>query len=262
MNTTLFWNTYGGDLHWFRFSAASFTKFAKGRFNHVACLVPTRHRDMYREVCEVNGITLLDYADWPESSFNSHQVKQWEADLLFPHTDAIFHFDADCVFQAPTGPEDFMRDGKLICPYVPFELLLAHSGREGGWQWKSRADDTLGLDTKWATMTGFPMAHYRNVYARLRERANQRHRQGYLAHARRACPTFPHGIADFETLGAIAQTDYAGDYYWLDLQKETHPSLGHVVQNYSHAGLDGLHDYPAELGGRQTARQLFQRLGL
>lgn len=262
MKTVLFWNTYGPDLQWFRFSASSFTKFAKGRFNHVACLVPSRHRDMFRAPCEQHGISLLDYEDWPESSFNHHQVKQWEADLLFPGFDAIFHFDADCVFTAPVGPERWMESGKLICPFVSFDAILAAAGRDSGWQWKSRADDSLGINTRLATMTGFPMAHYPAVYAKLREQVSAIHRQGYLSHARRACPTFPHGIADFETLGAVAQTWFHNDYNWLDLQKDTHPSIGFAAQSYSHNGLDARHDYGPALGGVQTPRELFSRLGL
>lgn len=262
MKTVLFWNTYGGDLSWFRYSASSFTKFAKGRFNHAACLVPTRHRDMFRSTCEAHGITLLDYEDWKESSFNHHQVKQWEADMLFPGYDAIYHFDADCVFTAPVGPEQWQRGGKLICPFVRFDHILEHAGRNSGWQWKSRADDSLGIDTKLATMTGFPMAHYANVYAKLRYEISRVHRAGYLAHARRACATFPHGICDFETLGAVAQTWFPEYYHWLNLSKETHPSIGYVAQCYSHGGLNKPHDFGPALGGVQTPLELFSRLGL
>jgi len=262
MQTVLFWNTFGGDLAWFRYSAASFTKFARGRFNHVACLVPSRHRDIFRAPCEHHGITLLDYADWPESSFNHHQVKQWEADILFPGYDAIFHIDADTVFTAPVGPENWMRDGKLICPFVHFSTLLTHSGRQGGWQWKLRADASLGIDTKLATMTGFPMAHYSAVYAKLRQQVNSVHKKGYLEHARKAHPTFPQGICDFETLGAVAQNWFKDSYHWLDLTKEQHPSTGFLAQCHSPMGLDATHNFGPALGGVQTPRQLFASLGL
>lgn len=261
MTTGLIWTTFAGDLHWFRYSAASFSKFAKGRFNHAVCLVPAHHRDNFREPCEKNGILLEVHSEWPESSFNRHMYEICRADLHMPGMDAIAHFDADCVFTAPTGPEDFMRDGKLICPFVSFDHMLAASGRNSGWVWKSRVDDLIGGDVKNATMTGFPHIHYRDVYPKLREEAD-RHVHGFEKYARRACPTWPHGFCEFESLGAIAQRHYQSWYSWLDLQREQHPAIGHVAQSYSHGGLDAPHEYGAALGGRQTARQLFSRLGL
>lgn len=261
MKTALLWNTYLGDLHWFRFSAASFTKFARGRFHSVACLVPTRHRDNFRETCEHHGITLLDKPDWQDKSFNWHQMMQCEADMLFPQSDAIWHMDADTVFTAPCGPEDWMENGKLICPYVNFDHLLQAEGRFGNWQWKSRVDDAIGGDVKWATMTGHPHCHYRNVYARTREEV-ARHTRSWEKYIHLQQNWFPQGFCEFETLGAIAQRFYANDYVWRDLQKEVHPSIGRVAQCYSHGGLDAPHEFPPSLGGRQTPRQLFQRLEL
>jgi hypothetical protein len=262
MKTALLWNTYEGDIEWFRYSASSFSKFARGRFHFVACLVPSRHRDSFRAPCEQHGITLLDHPDWHDKSFNWHQMWQCQADLLFPEADAIWHMDADTVFAAPSGPEDWMRDGKIICPFVTFDHLLQAAGREGNWQWKSRVDDAIGGDVKLATMTGHPHAHYRNVYARVREEVARKNPMGFERYVQRQQNSFPQGFCEFETLGAIAQNFYHNDYHWLDIQKELHPSTGRVAASYSHGGLDAAHEYGPAFGGRQTPRQLFQRLGL
>lgn len=261
MKTALLWNTYAGDLHWFRFSAASFSKFARGRFHSVACLVPTRHRDQFREVCEHHSITLLDRPDWEDKSFNWHQMWQCQADMLFPEADAIWHMDADTVFTAPCGPEDWMHEGKLICPYVSFDHLLQAGGRFGNWMWKSRVDDAIGGDVQLATMTGHPHCHYRNVYLKTRMAVID-HNRSWEKYIHLQQNWHPQGFCEFETLGAIAHKFYHNDYHWLDIQTHQHPSIGRVAQSYSHGGLDALHDYPAWLGGKQTARQLFQRLGL
>lgn len=261
MKTALLWNTYVGDLEWFRYSARSFTKFARGRWHHVACLVPARHRDNFRAPCEENGITLLSEPDWPDRSFNWHQMKQCEADMLLPDAEAIWHMDADTVFTAPCGPENWMRDGKLICPFVHFEHILAAAGRHGNWQWKSRVDDAIGGDVKLATMTGHPHCHYRNVYAQTRL-AVEKHNRSWAPYIHRQQNSFPQGFCEFETLGAIAQRVFPNDYVWLDLQKEQHPSIGLVAQCYSHGGLDRQHEFGPLLGGRQSPRQLFHRLGL
>jgi len=261
LKTALLWNTYAGDLHWFRFSVASFSKFARGRFNMVACFVPTRHRDQFREVCEQHEILLFDRPDWQDKSFNWHQMWQCQADMLFPHAGAIWHMDADTVFAAPCGPEDWMSNGKLICPYVSFDHLLAGGGRFGTWQWKSRVDDALGGDAKIATMTGHPHCHYRNVYAKTREEV-ARHTHSWEKYIHRQQNSFPQGFCEFETLGAIAHRFYHNDYVWRDLQTGTHPSIGRTAQCLSHGGLDGLHQFPEWLGGTQTPRQLFQRIGL
>jgi len=260
MKTALLWNTYQGDLPWFRYSAASFTKFARGRFHSVACLVPSRHRDAFREPCERNGITLLAENDWPDKSFNWHQLKQCEADMAFPEADAIWHMDADTMFTSPSGPEDWVRGGKLICPYVSFDHLLT-GGREGPWQWKSRVDDAIGGDATRATMTGHPHCHYRNVYAKTRE-AVEKHNHSWAAYVNRQQNSFPQGFCEFETLGSVAYRYYEQDYYWLDLQKETHPSIGHIAQCYSHGGLNRQHDFGPALGGVQSPMELFRRLGL
>ena len=261
VKTALLWNTYAGDLEWFSFSASSFSKFARGRWHSVACLVPERHRDSFRAPCERHGITLLSENDWPHRSFNWHQMKQCEADMLFPEAEAIWHMDADTIFTAPCGPEDWMRDGKLICPFVRFSHLLEAGGREGNWQWKSRVDDAIGGDVTLATMTGHPHCHYRNVYAQTRL-AVEKHNRSWSAYVYRQQNAFPQGFCEFETLGAIAQRVFPNDYYWLDLHKEQHPSIGRVAQCYSHGGLDRQHDFGPALGGVQSPRQLFQRLAL
>jgi hypothetical protein len=261
MRTGLLWNTYVGDIAWFRHSAASFTKFAKGQFNSVACFVPTRDRDNFRAPCEQHGITLLDRPEWEGKGFNFHQFWQCQADLLMPDVDAIWHMDSDTVFTAPCKPQDWMLGDKIIKPYTPFEILLK-GGREGPWQWKSRIDDALGGDAQWGTMTGHPHAFFLNTYRAARELVKAKNPSGFEHYLRRAQNSFPQGFCEFETLGTVALRTARHLYHWQNLQGTTHPSTGLIAQCYSHGGLNAQHDFGPALGGMQSPQHLFDRLGI
>jgi len=259
VKTALLWNTFGKDLEWFKYSAASYAKFARG-WHDAVCFVPTADALGFIPVCEKYGIRLLHEPAWVDKGFNWHQMQQCCADMLLPDADAIWHMDADCVFTASCTPKHWMNDGKLIASYFLFEDLL-RVDEWGPGMWKSRVDAAIGGDVKWSTMTGHPHCHYREVYEVTRALVADKHPEGFSDYVFSCENSFPQGFCEFETLGATAQYLFRSRYHWNRLEtKATHPSAGLVAEGWSHGGLD--HVVSDKFDGVSTAREFFQKAGI
>jgi len=177
-----------------------------------------------------------------------------------PYCDAIWHMDADCVFTAPCGPENWMRDGRLVQAFIPFGDPKRDPAGFGPGMWKSCVDAALGGDVKLSTMTGHPHAHYAGVYEVTRRSVEERHNTSFDDYVSRCENTYPQGFCEFETLGATAQMLFHNDYEWIDLRISPHPSKGRVEECWSHGGLDFVAS--DRLDGVRSPRQLFAELGL
>jgi hypothetical protein len=258
MNTGLLWNTYGKDIEWFKFSARSYSKFARG-WDNALCLVPEPDRELFVQPCAEAGIELMSRAEWEGKGFNWHSMMQCSADLLLPEAEAIWHIDSDTVFTQPVTPESWMKDGYLICGYKTYEHLNAiaktetHSGI-----WKSRVDAALKGNATHSTMISPPYCHYREVYEMTRYWIGVNHPEGFEEYIKGTQNEFPQGFAEFETLGAVAHRYFSKDYVWRDVLRDGHPSDGLVAEGWSHGGLDSVGD---RFEGR-TAREVFESLGL
>lgn len=260
MKTGLLWNTFRRDFEWFRYSAASFLKFARG-WDYATCVVPAQDRELFEPVCKKADIHLLSGEEWPDAGFNWHQMIQCKADHMMPYSDAIWHFDGDCAFIAPCEPRDFMStSGKLIQNFFTFRERLAIS-EWGPGMWKSRVDAALGGDVELSVMTGHPHCHYREVYEATRNAVTRQHATGFDEYVRSCKNEFPQGFCEFETLGAIAQRVFHNDYHWNHLTSPNQRPNGHLVaEGWSHGGLDNAYD--DRLDGKSTARQYFAALGI
>ena len=73
---------------------------------------------------------------------------------------------------------------------------------------------------------------------------------------------FPQTFCEFNTLGGVAHRYFQERYHWSNLMTQGYPFAGKVVQCWSRGGFDCPHDFPREVGGYQTPKELFQRLGL
>lgn len=279
MTSGLLWNTFGGDLDWFRRSARSYKKYARG-WNFVKCIVPNPDYAAFREPCEENGILLVGFDEWPGKGFNHHQMLQCCGDLHFPEADVVFHMDADCVFASPCSPADWLPGGKALLlftdffrfldrPLVPDEekTFMGFSGRRidfnrGQYFWKFCSDFALGFPVERETMGGFPIVHIREVYQKTREIIESRFGKSFEEYVRGCRNDWPQTFCEFNTLGGVAHKFFQDRYQWQDVSVQGYPFAGKVEQCWSHGGFDRPHHFSGEVGGYQTPRQLFERLGV
>lgn len=276
VKAALLWVTYRKDLEWFRVSARSFGRHARG-FIAAKVVVPNPDVEAFREAAEPYGIAVCGFDEHPSKGMLHHEMMVCCGDLHFPEADVIFHIDSDCVFAFPFTPDEYLPDGKVLIPFTDFQRMLTtplfhdemrnfmgFTGRaidfnRGGYFWKFAADFALGFPVDRATMVGWPMAHLRETYAKTREIISARHGnfEDYIFSCRNE---FPQTFCEFETLGAVAHRFFQDRYSWRDIETQGYPPV-RVISSWSHGGMDRPHDYPGEVGGNQTPRQLFQRLG-
>ena len=275
MKTGVLWNTYGGDIEWFRLSARSFRKYARG-FDYAKCVVPNPHLHLFQPVCQEHAITLCGFDEWPGAGFNHHQAMQCRGDEHIPGADVIFHVDADCMFASPCQPSDWLPGGKPYMMFTDFKDILQYpvgrneaadfiNGRiqspRGAYFWKWAAEHALGFDVPRETMGWMPIMHVPETYRKTREIVTSRHRNfdSFVCSCRNA---WPQSFCEFNTLGAVAYKFFENRYHWVQPKVDGYPFAGKVVQCWSHGGFDRPHEFCREVGGRQTPRQMFQRLGL
>lgn len=279
MTTGLLWNSFAGDLEWFRYSARSYKKFARG-WNFVKAIVPYRDYEAFRPICEENGILLVGFDEWPGKGFNHHQAMQCRGDEHFPEADVIFHIDSDCVFASPCSPEDWLPGGKVLLPFTDFchfldrpllpdedKTFMGFTGRcvdfnRGQYLWKFAADFALGFPVERETMQWMPIAHIREVYAKTREIIEARFGKSFDDYVYSCRNEYPQTFAEFNVLGGVAHKFFQERYHWQNAHVQGHAFGGKVAQAWSHGGLDRLGNYEKEVGGPQTPRELFARLGL
>ena len=252
MNCGLFFVTFRRDLDWFRFSAASYSKFATG-FADAVCLVPDQDRELFAPACDQHGIRLITGSEWPDKGMLWHMAQKCRADEHLPGCDVICHMDADCVFHSPTGPDAFIQDGLPVQYYTEFSAL--HPYREG--RWKPYVDIALGGDVNLAIMMGHPLIFNRSTYPATRLAVEAEHPEGFDAYVRSCDNAYPQTFCEFETLGAIAQTIHHHLYRWQAATPWF--SNNHVTAGWSHGGLDAVTD---RFDGKLTARQYFTSIGL
>lgn len=282
MRTGLLWNTFRGDIEWFKISAKSFTKFARG-WDRAMCRVPCADLKLFAPICHQHGIELSCADEWPGKGFNWHQLQQCYADVIIPDADVIFHIDGDCVFGMPCTPADWLPNGKILMPYTDYEVFLKYPVRmdeqrtfmgltgqkidydRGQYNWKFAVDFALGWNATRECMAWMPIAHHRDVYAKTREIITERFPdQGFDNYVFNARNAHPQTFAEFNTLGAVAHKFFEDRYHWHSIHMNPHPFYGKVIQSWSRGGFDKEHNYLPQVpsGEINTPRKLFNHLGL
>lgn len=279
MRTALLWVSFHKDLPWFEASARSYAKFARG-FNFARCVVPNRDYSIFRSICEETGIVLVGFDEWPDKGFNHHQVQSCYGDMHFPEADVIFHLDSDSVFANHCTPEDWLPGGKVLLPFTDYSKFLdrpvapdeqanfmGFTGNRidfnrGQYLWKFAAEFALGFPAERECMAWMPLAHIRETYSMMRSVVENRFQKTFDDYVRSCRNEFPQTFAEFNTLGAVAHKFFNERYCWWNISSHGYPFAGKVVQCWSHGGFDRPHDFAIEVGGHQTPRQLFYRLGI
>ena len=279
MKVGLLCNTYGRDVEWFERLANSYVKYASG-FEWFKVVVPNPDLPLFKKICEPRGIFACGFDEWPGKGFNHHQAMQCMGDLHFPEADAITHVDADCVFASKCQASDWFINGRPLAPFIDFDRLLKRpldhdemmtfmgfTGKKvdfsrGQLMWKFAAEFALGFRVPRATMVWMPITHVRGVYGKLREVIASHHGKPFDHYVIDCRNEFPQTFCEFESLGGVAYQFFEPSYHWWNIDDSGHPFAGKVVQCWSHGGFDRPHEFAREVGGMQTPRQLFARLGV
>lgn len=278
LKTAILIVSYRRDLEFFAACAKSISKFARG-FDYAKVVVPTGDAELFKPLAEPNGIAVVGFEEEPGKGFLSHLRMKCYADHHFPDADVIFHFDSDCVFAFESRPTDWIPDGKiLLCfqdfsnflkkPVAPDEIknFMGFSGLKvdfdrGCYFWKWATDWCMGFDVVRETMQTMPIAHWRHVYPHMRKHIEGRFGKSFDEFIFSCRNEFPQTFCEFNSLGAIAHRFYPDQYHWRDIASQGYPPV-RAVQCWSRGGLDLPYTYGKEVGGHQTPRQLFQRLGI
>lgn len=283
MKSALLWVTYGKDLPFFEFSLRSYQKFASG-FAYAKVIVPTEDVDTFRRLCDPAHVEVAGIGEPPGKGMLMHMAMQMLGETHFP-ADAsfIFHIDADCVFNQPTTPRDYLPGDKPIICFRDWNRLLTRpveqdevqtfmgfTGRtidfnRGAYLWKFAADFALGFPSQRQTMTQMPIVHHRDVYTRARAILKNRFKTDIVSHILQGRNEWPQSFCEFETLGAVAHRFFPDRYHWHELDVQGTYPVRNVTQTWSHGGLDATteHGRPQIIAGvHRSPRQYFQALGL
>jgi len=283
MKSALLWVTYKKDLPFFEFSLRSYQKFASG-FSYTKVIVPLEDVDAFKAVCDPAGVVVAGIGEPPGKGMLMHMAMQMLGETHFPSdADFIFHIDADCVFNQPTTPRDYLPGDKPLICFREWDALLTRpveqdeiqtfmgfTGRtidfnRGAYLWKFAADFALGFASQRQTMTMMPVVHRREVYARARAILQRRFNTDIISHILQGRNEWPQTFCEFETLGAVAHRYFGDRYHWHELYKQGTYPVRNVMQTWSHGGLDATeeHGRPQIIGGvHRSPRQYFQTLGL
>lgn len=283
MKCALLWITFAKDLPFFRASVASFKKFAHG-WDYAKVIVPNSDVAAFREVCDPAGIFVSGIDEPPGKGMVMHMAMQMLGDTHFPaDTNFISHIDADCVFNQPTSPADYIVGGKPVLCFQDFENLLTRpvdpdemltfmgfTGRtidfqRGAYLWKFAADFALGFPVMRQTMTRMPITHVREVYSVARNVIKARFGTDIISHVTAGRNEWPQQFCEFETLGGIAHRFFPEKYIWHNIAQSGYPQPTKVTQTWSHSGLWGKfeQDRPQIIAGvHQSPGEYFQSLGL
>lgn len=266
MKTALFCVTYRKDFEWFGYLAKTYSRFATG-WDQFICAVPEQDAELFRPVCDQHGISVYSYNDWPTGkTFLRHMDIKCRADeIVSSEVESIYHIDSDCVFTKPCTPADWVDSGRLTLPYMEYSICEARQTPTdiALLRWKSSVESAVGGPSYKETMRCLPIAHRKEVYGETRNEVFLHTGvpfSDYLFHCRNE---YPQTFCEFNTLGEIAWRKFRYLYEWIDVETNPWPEFTKIViQSWSHGGLDKVVDYPEHAGGSQTARQLFQRLGI
>ena len=210
MKSELFLVTYAKDYDFTSYTLQSIDKFAKG-FAGVTIVVPWKDEQRFKPLAKKHDCNLRSYWESESKGFLHHQVCKCEADLWCPKDrDLIFHIDADCVFKEPFSPETFMGlTGKPILVRERFDDFRHYPAR---YSWRNCVEHALGIEMPWETMVRHPGVFWRDMYAQMRAKIEERHHYPFTQYVLLQRNEFPQTFAEFPTIGGYALGWHAERY--------------------------------------------------
>jgi hypothetical protein len=265
MNVDVLMVTFRRDLEFAEYSFRSVSKFATGFANKIV-VVPEPDGDLFREIAEPNGFTVLTFEEWPGKGFLHHEALICEADKWCPHADAILHLDADCLFTAPVSASDYFVDGRPILYCQRFEEFRQYTSR---YSWKQCVREATGIDPEWETMCRHPAVHLKEAYRLTREAIAAHTKMDWKDYIRSCRNVFPQTFAEFPTLGAVVIERCPNHYLFIEAFRDRpnsifskedlsieDKSMNKLRAFWSVGGVEMINDrHPDE-----TARQVMERI--
>lgn len=215
--------SHGKDFGWLEWALKSISKYASGF--HEICLALPDHEDPQALVRVLGSYTgtiplrLSAHAQWPENGMLFHEWLIVDADELCPDADFICHVDSDCFFTEPVTQLDYFQDGKPVLMFGEYEWLARRFETPALLFWRTATEAALGGKVVNEFMRRHPAVHYRKTYQKTRDCIVHHTGKSAAAYIRSQQGTWPHGFAEFPTLGEVAWRHFHDDYHWIDHQQ-------------------------------------------
>lgn len=235
--------TYRKDFVWLNYCIRSIHKFCSG-FSGVTVAIPRIDKDLYWDQIGIRkGVKVYLYDEVPGKGMIQHEERICTADEICPNDQFILHVDADCIFQEPVTPADYIVDGKPVWVVRSYESLLdVNTGKYSDChQWKKVTEVNIGEEPEMYTMCRHPTCITRDLYKPFREHVERVQKMPFRDYVLSCKSTFPQTWAEFPNMGAWAWKYMHDKFYWVDVIKHGAPK-DKLKSYWSHAGVDGRED--------------------
>jgi hypothetical protein len=232
--------TYKKDFPYLKWCLRSIAKFAKG-FHSTKLLVPTEDvagaLDIIREIPEPREVPFVvgSYAEKEGKGMLWHMRQIMYADK-WCDADIIGHIDADCIFDSPITPDNWLKNGKIILRYEPFKSICKRHDAMSRWQ--ECTQKILPFPVMHETMRGHPEVYHRSTYPLAREiierKVNIRIDE-YILSCENA---FPQTFCEHVTLGNVAMERQPELYEAIRQESDCPTPDNQVFQAWSHGAID------------------------
>lgn len=233
--------THERDFPWLRWCLRSIAKYAKG-FEEVVVCLPSH--DPWNSVMNfATGYTgqpflrFRCFDEWPDKGFVHHMERILHADEICTDADFILHMDADCIFVDHVTPDDYFVDGKPVLIGAPYDWIVQKFNNSYHYCWQTAVENAIGGKPEREWMRRHPAVHHAAVYPAARKLIAEHTGQPVSDYIRSTQNTFPHGFAEFPTLGEVAWRHFRDRYHWLRQETDPWPK-DKLWQFWSHGPLD------------------------
>jgi len=247
-NTQIMIVTFNRDFPYLEWCLKSISKFARG-FSKLNVLIPEEDkkplRDLVVRVATTHPlpfpILISFYEDWPGKGMLMHMRQIMFADEFCKDADFIAHIDADCIFTEPVTPDDYIKDGKPILRYEPFDRIGKRHG--GVMRWKEVTEKCLPFPILHETMRCHPEVYHRGLYREARELMERKIGKSVDDYLKEQRNEFPQTFCEFCTLGNVAMERFRDRYILVECFKDIEkPKENKLYQCWSHGGLERIAD--------------------
>lgn len=153
--------------------------------------------------------------------------------IALPDSDFVAHLDADSIFNAPTTPEQYFKEGKPYLRYQSYQTL----GPEVT-AWQTFTQRCLGFPVEYETMRCYPLVYHRGLYPAVRYAVESTVGKPFAAYLKGVLPGehHPWGFSEYNTLGSVALHRFPELYSHVNLEATPNPPTN-LELFWSHGGI-------------------------